>query len=133
MLRLDVAPIHVAYSQACFSAVLAFVDAAWPDSAFDPLRVLASMTLASAVQVRFPSFVPVSNLSRSRSHTKHQRRWLNAKLSALQVCMQERAAAPAALQAVRMTSKHLQLEVLHWAQSSSLLVTEQCSRPWSVV
>lgn len=53
VLRVDVAPINVAYSRACFSAVLAFVDAAWPDAAFDPLRVLASITQANAVQVRW--------------------------------------------------------------------------------
>ncbi len=51
VLRVDVAPININYSQACFSAVLAFVDAAWPDASFDPLRVLASITLANAVQV----------------------------------------------------------------------------------
>jgi hypothetical protein len=51
VLRVDVAPISVAYSQACFSAVLAFVDAAWPAAAYDPLRVLASVTLANTVQV----------------------------------------------------------------------------------
>ena len=51
VLRVDVAPISIAYSQACFSAVLAFVDAAWPAAAYDPLRVLASVTLANAVQV----------------------------------------------------------------------------------
>ena len=51
VLRVDVAPVNVAYSQACFSSVLAFVDAAWPDAAYDPLRVLASVTLANTVQV----------------------------------------------------------------------------------
>ena len=51
VLRVDVAPISIAYSQACFSAVLAFVDAAWPAAAYDPLRVLASVTLANTVQV----------------------------------------------------------------------------------
>lgn len=51
VLRLEVAPVNVQYGQTCFAAALAFADAAWPDTAFDPLRVLASMTLAAAVQV----------------------------------------------------------------------------------
>jgi len=51
VLRLEVAPVNVQYAQACVAAALAFADAAWPDTAFDPLRVLASMTLAAAVQV----------------------------------------------------------------------------------
>ena len=51
VLRVTVAPVNVAYVPACFAAALAFGEAAWPDAAYDPLRILASMTLANAVQV----------------------------------------------------------------------------------
>jgi hypothetical protein len=108
VLRVEVAPINIAYSQACFSAVLAFVDAAWPNAAFDPLRVLASVTLANTVQVELGSIRALSasccSCTMSLLHVDGTELDRNCDV-------QERLAAPAALPAVRLSSKRLQLEV----------------------